>query len=171
MCTGRVCTASSNLQACCEAGSPAGQEAATAIWVLPACWYLCAPPPHLQCGTESPDKCLDHPKNNRSNTSMFPKFPPFIASMQVLHAKANKGREPGSTSVPPGSTALGWSWTFTSSLYVGFVPSPIATNPRELQSLPIWTSWMVSAKFGTAQKASYTSFIKPHVHRSERPGS
>lgn len=90
MCTSCVCTASSNLQACCEAGSPAGQEAATASWVLPACWYLCAPFPHLQCGTESPDKCLDHPKNNRSNTSKFPKFPPFIVSMQVLHAKQTK---------------------------------------------------------------------------------
>lgn len=101
----------------------------------PAGTSLCVPFPHLQSGTESPDKCLDHPKNNRSTTSMFPEFPPFIASMQVLHAKANEGREPGSTSVPPGSTTLGWSWTFTSSLYMGFVPSSTDTNPKELQSL------------------------------------
>lgn len=65
--------------------------------------------------------------------------PSFLLSLfQCRFCMLNKRRQRARLhSVPPGSTALGWSWTFTSSLYVGFVPSPIDTNPRELQSLPI----------------------------------
>lgn len=51
--------------------------------------------------------------------------------MHILHAMVNPSRQLASTTVLLDIIVLEWSWRFTSSSYLPFVPSAVDTNPME----------------------------------------